>query len=850
MDTAPLKDISECQTRDALLRQKIVYLQLLQGVVVAANEALTVAEAMQRCLDQVCAHTGWPIGHAYLPAEDVTGILVPRTFWHLDDPGRFTPFQAIIEGTCLTPGVGLLEQVLASGKPAWIRDVTEAPHVPWAKHATDVGVKAGFAFPVLMGAKVSAVLEFFSTETGEPEAALLDVMAHMGTHLGRVIERRRAEETRAPLAAILESSDDAIIGTTLDGTLVDWNTGAERIYGYRRDEVNGRPIAILVPSDRLYEIPEILARLRRGERVEHYETVCVRKGGTLIDVSLTFSPILDLTGHIVGVSAIARDITRRKRAEEALRKRTHDLGERIKELQCLYAIAALVAKPGSSLEEICQGIVEVMPLAWRYPEIACGRIRLADRVFATQGFTETIWKQRADICVYGDCVGALEVYYLKEKSACDEGPFLKEERNLLNAIAKFLGEAIERLWAEAARTRYAAQLQALAKASLAINSAMSLAEVMRIVTEKARDIIGAHRAVMHFIEDGNWAQATTVTSSSHIYAGFREGEALPDVGLYRLVCERNRPMRITPAEIEAHPAWQRPGTDARPRPSLRGWLAAPLIGRADQNIGLIQLSDRYEGEFTEDDEAILVQLAQMASIAIEKARLFEEVHHSQEQLQALSQRLLEVQETERRSIARELHDEIGQVLTGLKLTLGMSAHVATGAADNGLSYAQTLVNDLIARVRDLSLALRPAMLDDLGLLPALLWLFERYSAQTNVQVDCKHVGLDGRRFGAAVETAAFRIVQEALTNVARHARVPGAMVRLWSDPNRLGVQIEDYGIGFDPQTASAASSGLAGMRERASALKGHLTIESAPGSGTRILAEWPLSPKGGETPWP
>jgi PAS domain S-box-containing protein len=851
MDTAPFEDISECQTLDALLRQKIVYLQLLHGVVVAANEALTIAEAMQRCLDQVCAHTGWPVGYAYLPAEDVRGAMVPRMFWHLDDPGRFATFQAIMEGTCLAPGGGLLEQVLTGGKPAWIRDVTEAPQVPWAKHAADVGVKAGFAFPVLVGAKVSAVLEFFSTETGEPEAALLDVMAHMGTQLGRVIERRRAEETRARLAAILESSDDAIIGTTLDGTLVDWNTGAERMYGYTRDEVNGRPIAILVPSDRLDEIAEILARLRRGERVEDYETVRVRQDGTLIDVSLTFSPILDPTGHMAGVSAITRDITRRKRAEEALRKRTHDLGERIKELQCLYAIAALVAKPGSSLEEICQGIVEVMPLAWQYPEITCGRISLAGRLFAMHGFTETMWKQGADICVCGDRVGALEVYYLKEKPACDEGPFLKEERSLLNAIAEFLGEAIERLWAEAARTRYAAQLQALAKASLAINSAMSLAEVMKIVTEKARDIIGAHQAVAGFTIDDNWAQAIEATSFSDQYASYYGYHARPDgSGIYRLVCQTNRPMRMTQTELEAHPAWRGFGTAAGQHPPLRGWLAAPLIGRDDRNIGLIQLSDRHEGDFTPDDEAILVQLAQMASIAIEKTRLFEEVHRSREQLQALSQRLLEVQETERRSIARELHDEIGQVLTGLKLTLGMSAHVATGAADNGLSYAQTLVNDLIARVRDLSLALRPAMLDDLGLLPALLWLFERYSAQTNVQVDCKHVGLEGRRFGAAVETAAFRIVQEALTNVARHARVPSAIVRLWADPNRLGVQIEDSGIGFDPQATPAASSGLPGMRERASALGGQLTIDSAPGSGTRILAEWPLNPKGKETTWP
>ena len=233
MDTAPFEDISECQTLDALLRQKIVYLQLLQGVVVAANEALTIAEAMQRCLDQVCAHTGWPIGHAYLPAEDVTGTQAPTTFWHLDAPGRFATFQAIIEETCLTPGVGLLEQVLASGTPAWIRDMTAAPHVPWAKHAADVGVKAGFACPVSVGAKVSAVLEFFSTEAGGPEAALLDVMAHMGTQLGRVIERRRAEETRARLAAILESSDDAIIGTTLDQDNRDrWAYSATGQVGY------------------------------------------------------------------------------------------------------------------------------------------------------------------------------------------------------------------------------------------------------------------------------------------------------------------------------------------------------------------------------------------------------------------------------------------------------------------------------------------------------------------------------------------------------------------------------------------------------------------------------------------
>jgi signal transduction histidine kinase len=158
-----------------------------------------------------------------------------------------------------------------------------------------------------------------------------------------------------------------------------------------------------------------------------------------------------------------------------------------------------------------------------------------------------------------------------------------------------------------------------------------------------------------------------------------------------------------------------------------------------------------------------------------------------------------------------------------------------------LSGARTMVDDLIARVRNLSRSLRPAMLDDLGLLPTLLWHVERYTAQTNIQVAFQHTGLKGRRFRTALETAAFRLVQEALTNVARHAQVSSVRVRIWSGQDTLGVQIEDHGRGFDPQAPPAPSSGIAGMRERALALGGQLTIESTPGSGTRVMAEWPLS---------
>ena len=127
------------------------------------------------------------------------------------------------------------------------------------------------------------------------------------------------EEASRILAAIVESSDDAIIGKDLDGRILTWNRGAERLYGYTAEEVTGRSIALLFPEDRLDELDEILARSRSGQRVQHHETVRRRKDGQLVDISLTVSPISDASGRIVGASTIARDITARKRAELALR---------------------------------------------------------------------------------------------------------------------------------------------------------------------------------------------------------------------------------------------------------------------------------------------------------------------------------------------------------------------------------------------------------------------------------------------------------------------------------------------------------------------------------------------------
>jgi PAS domain S-box-containing protein len=210
-------------------------------------------------------------------------------------------------------------------------------------------------------------------------------------------------------------------------------------------------------------------------------------------------------------------------------------------------------------------------------------------------------------------------------------------------------------------------------------------------------------------------------------------------------------------------------------------------------------------------------------------------------LEALSRRQLELQEEERRRLAQELHDEIGQLLTGLRLTLDGLAGAMASSGQQALCDAQEIAEQLIRSVRDLSLNLRPPVLDDFGLLPALLWMFERYEARTQIRVKFAHSGLEKRRCAPDVETAAYRIIQEALTNVARHAGVSEVEVTLWAEKDRLLARIKDRGCGFTLEGIDTLhSAGLSGMRERTRLLGGRLTVEPTPGAGTQIVAEIPF----------
>lgn len=277
--------------------------------------------------------------------------------------------------------------------------------------------------------------------------------------------------------------------------------------------------------------------------------------------------------------------------------------------------------------------------------------------------------------------------------------------------------------------------------------------------------------------------------------------------------------------------------------------AAEVLARVSTHLRIGQLTQDLQAHNAALEQLVAERTAELvhantvlqAQIA-ERLRTEKALRASEEQLRAYAQQLVAVQEAERAQIARDLHDEIGQMLTGLKLILAIGTRGTPEVVQAQLVEAQMLVNDLTTRVRELSLDLRPAMLDDLGLLPTLLWHVKRYTAQTQIQVILKHSGLE-QRVTPDVEIAVYRIVQEGLTNVARHAGVREVRVWLWRTEDQIGAQIEDQGHGFTPEQVLAAhtSSGLAGMVERARLLGGLLTIEANPGLGTRLTAELPLA---------
>ena len=275
---------------------------------------------------------------------------------------------------------------------------------------------------------------------------------------------------------------------------------------------------------------------------------------------------------------------------------------------------------------------------------------------------------------------------------------------------------------------------------------------------------------------------------------------------------------------------------------VRSWLGVPILV-SDKVIGVVLLGKTQPGYFTQEHAQSAEALVSQASVAIQNAWLFEQVRAGRERLQLLSRRLVEIQEAERSYIARELHDQAGQSLTSLIIGLGQLEKGSNSPTDVQTRGRQLklLANNILEDLHRLAVDLRPASLDHLGLVSALGQLITSFTGNGQLKVKFKSVGLsDADRLSAEIEATLYRIVQEALTNVVRHAEASRADVILERRDEAILLIIEDNGIGFNA-TKSLDNNhiGLIGIRERTEMLGGNITIESIIGNGTTLVVEVP-----------
>ena len=346
--------------------QRTVLMRLLQDVAVAANEAATVEEAMQFALDRVCAYSGWPVGHVYMPAQDASNELIPTNIWHLDNPERMEPFRQVTEAAPFASGVGLPGRVFITGKPTWIIDVTKDPDFSRSKLASDIGIKAGFAFPVWVGKEVAAVLEFFSEKAVQPDEPLLGVMAHVGTQLGRVVERKQAEEalrqSETRFRTIFEGAAIGIWLTDLEKRIVESNPTLQKMLGYSRLELRQMPFTRFIHPDDIEVNTTLYQELVTGKRGQYQlENRYLHQDGRLIWGRLTASLVRGADCTPWYVITMVEDITEQKQMEAELTEVQHRLMES-REAERLHLAQELHDGPLQDLHSMGFRLSELEPV--------------------------------------------------------------------------------------------------------------------------------------------------------------------------------------------------------------------------------------------------------------------------------------------------------------------------------------------------------------------------------------------------------------------------------------------------------------------------------------------------------
>jgi len=413
--------------------------------------------------------------------------------------------------------------------------------------------------------------------------------------------------------------------------------------------------------------------------------------------------------------------------------------------------------------------------------------------------------------------------YLTEKEGGED--FSEEDEELTQLLAAQAAVAIENARLYETSTRWLRQLESLNEISDALVSELELEPLLALIARRLRELVDA-RLVLIALPDGGESLRVAAAEGEGVYGvvGMRLEFAGSKAGR---VLERGRSERVD-SVLEDPEIDQK----AARRLGVHSALFVPLVVQS-RPIGVVIVHDKAgpTPSFTDDDLRLVEALAARAATAVDLS------HRVSRDVVG---RVVAAQELERKRLARELHDETGQALTSILLGLKQLEQAVAG--DDGraaVASLRELVVTTLQDVRRLAVELRPSALDDFGLVPALERLVETFREQTGIRLDLE-TNLGEERLPSEVETALYRIVQEALTNVVKHAGARRVSILLTHRDGSVAVVVEDDGSGFDPTATSDDGLGLVGMRERVGLVGGRLRLESAAGAGATLVAEVPL----------
>jgi signal transduction histidine kinase len=411
--------------------------------------------------------------------------------------------------------------------------------------------------------------------------------------------------------------------------------------------------------------------------------------------------------------------------------------------------------------------------------------------------------------------------YLTEK---DSGDFTEEDEELTQLLAAQAAVAIENARLYESSTRSLRQLESLNEIGTALASEIELEPLLGLVARRLRELVHARLVLIALPQGETLTIAAAEGENAYGIAGARLAFGSSKAGR---VLERGRSERVDSVVDDPEVDQQ-----AARRLGVRSALYVPLIARG-RTIGVLIAHDKAGAKpvFSDDDLRLAESLADRAAVAVD---LSERVGRD-----ALA-RVVAAQELERKRLARELHDETGQALTSILLGLKPLERTAATEEDRAaVASLRELVVSTLQDVRRLAVELRPSTLDDFGLSTAVERLAETFRDNTGMRVDVD-AQLGDVRLPAEVETALYRIVQEALANIVKHAEATRVSILLTRKESSVAAVVEDDGKGFDKSETGDDVLGLVGMRERVGLVGGRLVIESAKGSGTTIAAEVPV----------